>query len=122
MKRFLYFKTKTYRSKDYQDYLNQIDNRDNEGSEDAEPELWKEGLQEGEDTDKVQPPKPHIARVAVDPDLIIAYVETYSVEEYAKNKENPKFDCIDIMMADGLNLTVIGTIEEFERMLMALNP
>lgn len=115
MKRFLYFKTKTYRSKDYENYLNSLD-KDNEDID--ESELWKESLSSGEPK---EPPKPFIARVAIDPDLIMAYVETYSVEEFSKNKENPTFDCIDVMMADGLSITVLGTLDEFERQLLALN-
>lgn len=118
MKRFLYFKTKTYRSRDYQDYINNMDNNSGEGID--ETELWKqeETFSSSEETNT---PKPFVARVAIDPDLIISYIETCSIEEYYKNKENPKFDCIDIMLADGINITVIGTLDEFEQQLMMLN-
>lgn len=115
MKRFLYFTTKIYHSDDYKGYFDSL----NKSDKPEEWEQWSDSLSDDEPEQKA--PKSYTSRVAIDPDLIIAYVESYSLEAFMQNKENPKFDMIEIMLADGLNIPVISTLDEFERKLLALN-
>ena len=99
-------------SKDYNQYLDsQEDNEEYDASE-----SWKKDL---EDEESKVPPKSFPARVAIDAEQISAYVETYSLEALYNNKENPQFDSIDLILKDGLQITIIGTMEEFEKQFKA---
>lgn len=103
--KLLELQTKTYMGKEYRDYIQAL-MREN----DDDLEQWQKDMNESE----IIPPKEYRSRVFINPDLIMTYVETFSLEQMHNNPKNPKFDTIDICMSDGLNLTVVDTIENFQ--------
>lgn len=107
MKKFLKLKTKVYRSTEYNNYLKSIDD-----SELDEADAWKAELKK-----EVGLPVGTTAEVRVDPDKVVAYIETSSLESWAANPDKPKNDCLDIYLEDGLVITVNNTLKEFEKLL-----
>lgn len=110
-KRFLELTLRTYLGKDYKKYIDQISKKETDYEEADE---WKKYLN---DEEEVEPPKVHPTRVFLDPNEIISYVETFSMEEAAKNPDNPIYDTVDIHMYDGIQVSIISTLDEFNQKL-----
>lgn len=112
MKKFIQLITKTYIGKEFREYIDRSnpDNLD-------ESERWKKDLYENEEIEEVKLPKAHTSRVMVDPDSILSMTETFSLEEMHRNKNNPRYDSVDIAMLDGLQISVVGTLDEIQEQL-----
>lgn len=108
--RFLRVNTKTYMGKELSEYISAVRKRDDLQDE----EDWKRSQYDAED---IKPPKAYISRVGIIPDDIKSYVEISSIEETYRNPDDPQFDCLDVTMENGMQISVMGTLEEFEQKL-----
>lgn len=116
MTNFIELNTKTYMSKDFKEFM---DKSGFDGSNESmynEGDEWKRKVAELESQD-VELPKYHIVKVYIDPTKIVAYFESFSMEEAYLNPENPKKDMVDIQMLDGVQVSAICSIEEFNKKL-----
>lgn len=96
---------RTYLGKEYRDYLKSQEEDPQEGDE------WKREL--GLDTKGV--PKAYPSRILIDPRRFIAAIETSSLEELAENPDEPGLDSVDLCLDDGLQLSIIGSLDEFKK-------
>lgn len=97
--RFIELEARTYIGREYKDYLKSQEDIDEEGNE------WKRNID-------VPVPKAHPSRVLVAPDDIVMAIETCSMEALAKDSENPEFDSVDICLMDGVQLNLVGTLDD----------
>lgn len=101
--KLLELEVRTYIGKEYKDYLRSQQEDLPEGDE------WKRDLEEA----KVGAPKAYPSRILINPDKFLSAIETYSIEELANNPDNPTYDAVDVCLEDGLQLSVVGTLDEF---------
>ena len=98
--RFIELEVRTYIGTEYKNYLKSQEDLDEEGNE------WKRNIE-------VPVPKAHPSRVLVDPDDIIMAIETCSMEALANDPENPEYDSVDVCLIDGIQLNVVGSLDDF---------
>lgn len=100
--RFIEVEARTYIGREYKDYLKSQEEADDEGNE------WKRAL------DPVPVPKAHPSRVLIPPDDIIMAIETCSMEALARDSEDPEFDSVDLCLIDGIQLNLVGTLDDLK--------
>jgi len=111
MKKYLNLKTRTYKSKEYDAYLNSLD----ESEDYDEADAWKKDIREDKEA-----PIAKLANLRVDPDQIVAMIENCSLEAFTENPDDPRYDSVDVYLASGLMVTVTGTIKEIEKQMEKL--
>lgn len=99
--RLLELEARTYIGKEYRDYLKSQEEDQEEGNE------WKKDL-----FDKAVP-RVYPSRILVNPASIISAIESYSIEEMVTNPDNPTFDSVDLCLADGLQVSLVGDMDAF---------
>lgn len=102
--RLLELEVRTYIGKDYKNYMQSQQEDLPEGDE------WKAEVEDFQ----VKVPKAYPSRILINPAKFLSAIETYSIEEMANNPENPQYDAVDVCMEDGLQISVVGTLEEFQ--------
>ena len=106
MTNLIEFKTVTYLGKDFREYLDSQEKPEYDPEDD-----WKRALDEP--AKPAQLPKGFTSRVLVNPEAITSCIETFSLTESQRSPKNPKFDALDLYLDNGVNITVLGTISEF---------
>lgn len=102
--RLLEVEVRTYVGKDYKNYLKSQQEDLPEGDE------WKAEV----DDYQVQVPKVYPSRMLINPAKFLTAIETYSIEELATNPDDPQYDSVDICLEDGLQISVVGTLDQFK--------
>lgn len=105
MERLLELKVRTYISRDYVDYFDKQDTELPEGDE------WKKDLLET----NTKVPKTYPARILINPNKFLTAIETYSLEELHNNPDNPTFDTVDLCLEDGIQVQILGNLNEFQK-------
>ena len=101
--KLLELEVRTYIGKEYKDYLRSQQEDLPEGDE------WKAEVEDY----KVEVPKAYPSRILINTSKFLSAIETYSIEEMANNPEHPTYDSVDVCLEDGLQISVVGTLDEF---------
>lgn len=99
--RLLELEARTYIGKEYRDFLKSQEEDLEEGNE------WKRDLLDR------SAPKAYPSRILINPAKFITAIESYSLEEMTNNPETPEFDSVDLCLEDGLQISIIGNMEDF---------
>ena len=106
--KLLELEVRTYIGKEYKDYLKSQQTQEEDLPEGDE---WKRGLEEFQE--KKTAPKAYPSRILINPAKFLTAIETYSIEEMANNPDNPQYDAVDVCLEDGLQISVVGTLDQF---------
>jgi len=81
------------------------------GEDPKEGDEWKTLIE-----DNNQVPHAYISRCRINPDKILSYTETFSIDQLhiLNQGEEPSFDVVELSMEDGLTMILQGTLEEFQ--------
>ena len=65
--------------------------------------------------DATNVPRAYPSRILIDPSKFIAAIETSSLEELAEHPDNPAMDSVDLCLSEGLQLSIIGDLDSFQK-------
>ena len=107
MPKFLELEVRTYMGKEYREYEKKMDEL-----EDPENEDWKK---EQIENDIIAPISKPSKVLIFDPKIMELGIENSSIEAVEENREDPKFDTVDLYLSNGLVLSIIGTINSLKK-------
>lgn len=100
----LRLKTRIYKGKDYQKYINDL-----EDSSDPD-NAWKYS--------QVDPPQARVVEILLYDIKTIKYaIQSISMDEMENNPENPKLDSVEVYLSDDSSLMLAHTLEEYETLI-----
>ncbi len=102
--RLLELEARTYIGKEYRDFMKSQEEDEEEGNE------WKRALM---DESNKSVPKAYPSRILINPNKFITAIESYSLEEMVNNPEGPQFDSVDLCLEDGIQISLVGNMDDF---------
>ncbi len=108
----------TYVAKEYDQFLDDLDEISPSEEEYREGDEWKKALASSEERDvsNLIPPRIFIAKALINTEDIILVNEASSIPSVINSPDIPVYDCLEITLDNDIKITCQLSIEEFKKL------